>query len=328
MSPDTQIPNIQSTSAADALPNSLAVPEDTPQLVRKTTLTPISEQEYPNSVPSTLPNSINSSDEEDNIERIRTNALSRRSSLSSGISNPVPLTHRASRMSTASNATSHSRWRLRTPRNSIYTVSSLVSRPPSYKRFDPLDHQTNDESAAHEGSHMGGWKGLLSQFSGIYFAFWVVILAFVGAVAVIVPELPQIALLMWIPLAAYLTVAGYLYYRRRKERQAIEAAEPERERRESRLRELLHAMRLPDNYFFVIDNQKEHHHPVVTLLPPPPTYRNNNNPNQQQPIISEVPPTPPTTDPNRHEEDEDYVRINLHGLIDAEHRDEQRQNQS
>jgi hypothetical protein len=140
--------------------------------------------------------------------------------------------------------------------------------------------------------------------------------------------LPPVALLLWVPLIVYLAVAIYLFHKRRQERAAIAAAAPERERRESRVRELLHAMRLPDSYFFLIDNQKDHQHPVVTLLPPPPNYANDNNTNTPQPVINEIPPSPPTFYPDTTQEDEDYVRINLHGLIDAEHRDEQRQIQA
>lgn len=316
----------QSTPAT-ASPDTLTVPQEPPQILRRTTLSSVPEQEYPNSAPNALPNAITLSDYSDEIEQIRTNTLSRRSSLSSGISTPVPLTHRASRISTTSTP-SRSRWRSRTPRNSIFTLSSLVSRPPSYKRFDPIESNTNDVPPEEVAHHLGGWKGLQTQFSGVYFAFWLVVLAFVGAVAVIVPSLPPIALLLWIPLIAYLAVALYLFHKRRQERAAIAAAAPERERRESRVRELLHAMRLPDSYFFLIDNQKDHQHPVVTLLPPPPNYANDNNTNTPQPAINEIPPSPPTFYPDATQEDEDYVRINLHGLIDAEHRDEQRQTQA
>jgi hypothetical protein len=328
MCPDTEIPNADQSTPTTVSSDTLSVPEDSPQALRRTTLSSVPEHEYPNSVPSNLPNAINLSDHDDDIEQVRTNTLSRRSSLSSGMATPVPLTHRSSRISTASNTPSQSRWRSQTPRNSIFTLASLVSRPPSYKRFDPIESNPTGDDGEDEGHHLGGLRGLQTQFYGVYFAFWLVVLAFVGAVSVFVPSLPPVALLLWIPLVVYLGVSIYLLHKRRQEKAAMEAAAPERERRESRLRELLHAMRLPDSYFFHIDNQKEHRHPVVTLLPPPPTYASENNSNLPQPAITEIPPTPPTFYPNTTQEDEDYVRINLHGLIDAEHRDEQRQIQA
>ncbi|KAG2175196.1 hypothetical protein INT44_007684 [Umbelopsis vinacea] len=326
MCPVTQIPDVAQSTPTTVSSDTLLVPQEpSPALLRRTTLTAVPEQEYPNSVPSNLPNAITPEDYDDHIEQIRTNTLSRRSSLSSGLATPVPLTHRASHISIVSSAPSQSRWRSHTPRNSIFTMSSLLSRPPSYKRFDPIESDLPAD-AENEAHHLGGWKGLQTQFYGVYFAFWLVVLAFVGAVAVIVPGLPAIALLLWIPLVVYIGIAFHLFRQRRKERAAIEAAAPERERRESRVRELLHAMRLPDSYFFLIDNQKDHRHPVVTLLPPPPNYANDNNANVPQPPNNEIPPSPPPFYPNTSQEDEDYVRINLHGLLDAEHRDEQRQN--
>lgn len=275
--------------------------------------TQFSASSRPQSSFSNLPNAIDLPDEEDNrleIERIRTETLSRNPSLSS-----LPL---------ASPESTRTSVRRGTRRHSIFTTTSQLSRPPSYKRFDPLDPAMSETEAA-DRSHLGGWHGLIAQFSGVYFAFWLVILGFLGAVSIIVPGIPQITLLLWIPLVLYLSFACYFFRKRRAARPAArraaacEESYAGRGRRESRVRELLRAMRLPENYFFVISNPKEHTHPVVTLLPPPPTY---NTSNSELPTVNEIPSGPSISSDNHHPDDGDYVRINLDRLVEAEHREQ------
>lgn len=313
MSPETlpvRPPTPPSSGTASSA--NFGMPDDVHQR-RRSTQPSIASLQHPNTSVSNLPNAIDLSeqDEDDNradIERIRTETLSRSPSFASHVSVATPVTSRT-------------RVRRETPRNSIFTLTSQLSRPPSYKRFDPLEHEFPD-NVAREGSHIGGWNGLVAQFSGIYFAFWLVTLAFLGAISIIVPGIPRIALLLWIPLVLYLSFSVYFFRQRRTKMRehGDQASFVERGRRESRVRELLRAMRLPESYFFVISNQKEHSHPVVTLLPPPPTYNTDG-----EVMVNAI---PDTEHPNSHPDDEDFVRINLDRLVEAEHREERHNSQA
>ncbi|KAJ2964420.1 hypothetical protein NQZ79_g641 [Umbelopsis isabellina] len=193
--------------------------------------------------------------------------------------------------STATRSTTWSRrWRRRTPRNSLFTTASQLSRPPSYKQQDPRWNEQPD-GTIRDTSHLGGWHGITAQFHGIYFAFWLVLLSFLGAVSVFVPGLPQAAIVLWVPVVVYLCIAVYMFHRRRANRVHDNTNEDPSDRSVP-AQETMRQMRLPDSYYFVINNTKDHAHPVVTLLPPPPNYRNTAKRAQRNSMeIEELEPT-------------------------------------
>ncbi|KAG2183425.1 hypothetical protein INT43_006431 [Umbelopsis isabellina] len=197
--------------------------------------------------------------------------------------------------STATRSTTWSRrWRHRTFRNSIFTTASQLSRPPSYKQ---QDSRTNDhaDGTIRDTSNLGGWHGIAAQFHGIYFAFWLVLLSFLGAVSVFVPGLPQAAIVLWVPVVIYLCVAVFMFHRRRANRVHNDTNEDPSDHTLP-AQESMRQMRLPDSYYFVINNTKDHAHPVVTLLPPPPNYRNAAKGAQRNSMeIEELEPTGPET---------------------------------
>lgn len=228
-----------------------------------------------------LPNSISRTETPD-IEEVRSARI-------------VPSRNQSttSLTSTATRSTSWSRrWRHRTLRNSIFTTTSQLSRPPSYKQQDPRLGEHGD-GTIRDTSSMGGWHGIAAQFHGIYFAFWLVLLAFLGAVSVFVPGLPQAAIVLWVPVVIYLCVAVYMFRRRRASQNHNER---EQEDPSNPAHESMRQTRLPDSYYFVINNTKDHAHPVVTLLPPPPNYRNAAKRAQRNSMeIEELEPTVPAT---------------------------------
>ncbi|CAO3593045.1 unnamed protein product [Absidia cylindrospora] len=182
-------------------------------------------------------------------------------------------------------------------------LRSVLSRPPSYKRYDnpeQEEQQARDIAAlrrleqyyenerntgllhqllwAEEGEKVPVKQVLLSciadQFTGFYMAFWIIIFVFLGAVSVFVPGLPQAAKALWIPLALYcIGVLVFFSYHRRHATKIYELEQQIGRARRRRLNELLSNMELPSDHYFVIeDRSTSHAHPVVTLLPPPPNY--------------------------------------------------------
>ncbi|CAM0143119.1 hypothetical protein VKS41_006117 [Umbelopsis sp. WA50703] len=228
-----------------------------------------------------LPNSISRTESHD-IDEVR----SPRAPLSRNQST-------TSLTSTTTRSTSRSRrWYRRTPRNSIFTTASQLSRPPSYRQHDSLQDEQPDD-ANRDTSHLGGWPSFASQFYGIYFAFWLVLLSFLGAVSVFVPGLPQAAMVLWVPVVLYLATAAFMFHRRRSN-QVRNAPQRDTSNSSDQAPESMRQMRLPDSYYFVINNTKDHTHPVVTLLPPPPNYRNAAKHAQRNSMeIEEVEPEAP-----------------------------------
>ncbi|ORZ15321.1 hypothetical protein BCR42DRAFT_51622 [Absidia repens] len=160
-------------------------------------------------------------------------------------SNP---THRPSRFSFVSRRTT----RLR----------SVLSRPPSYKRYD------NPEQEEQQARDIAALRRLEQYYENerntglLHQLIWAE------------EGLPQAAKALWIPLALYCVgVLVFFGYHRRRATKIHELEQQIGRARRRRLNELLSNMELPSDHYFVIeDRSTSHAHPVVTLLPPPPDY--------------------------------------------------------
>ncbi|KAI8149932.1 hypothetical protein BJV82DRAFT_585254 [Fennellomyces sp. T-0311] len=187
---------------------------------------------------------------------------------------------------------------------------TIASRPPSYKAYSSEERniQRQQEWAAairlqqyyhHERRLRSGsrwlqeilwnredeqvhWKDAFTacfaeQFQGFHMAFWVVLFVFVGAISVFLPNLTSAAFALWIPLILYVLLAFFMLYHRKKRLRRIQQLEYQvAQARERRIRELMSAVELPENHYFVTEYRRSSHaHPVTTLLPPPPAYQHS-----------------------------------------------------
>ncbi|KAI9491543.1 hypothetical protein BDB00DRAFT_832701 [Zychaea mexicana] len=190
--------------------------------------------------------------------------------------------------------------------------ATLASRPPSYKINDTAEQNQQRQQEWEALVHLqqlyqrerrlqsgGGWLQALvwnsgeeernnrlrwkdafsaclnEQFHGFHMAFWIVLLAFVGAISVFLPGISSAAFALWIPLVVYAAIAVFMVHHRRQRRRKIQRLEYQvAQAREQRIRELMAAVELPENHYFVTDyaTSSRHTHPVTTLLPPPPSY--------------------------------------------------------
>ncbi|KAI8063928.1 hypothetical protein BC940DRAFT_335650 [Gongronella butleri] len=176
------------------------------------------------------------------------------------------------------------------------SLASLVSRPPSYK----LDSQVDLEAFEAE-LHMAiqalrcvpRWT---RQFHGIPLIFWLFVFMFTGGSSVLVPGLPVLALLLWVPLLLYFVVLLYAHAMQcRRERQLGDLYHDLTLIQQHRQARLLHATTLPSSLFFFQYYTDDHAHPVTTLMPPPPCYHVEDAPPpfhsaaNQQPINTSSP---------------------------------------
>ncbi|KAI9265148.1 hypothetical protein BDA99DRAFT_559222 [Phascolomyces articulosus] len=210
---------------------------------------------------------------------------------------------------------SHPRHLQRSELPSIHRSSTLASRPPSYKAYATSEQNIQREQEwgalvrlqklyQHERRlERGGtwfktllwnssgeevengpfrWRDVFAacvheQFQGFHMTFWIVFLVFVGAISVFLPNLSNATFALWIPLIVYVLIAIFMLRQRRKRKEKIQKLECQVvHAREHRIQELVRAVELPENHYFVTEHSRiGHTHPVTTLLPPPPTYQRN-----------------------------------------------------
>ncbi|KAI8984271.1 hypothetical protein BDF20DRAFT_858968 [Mycotypha africana] len=129
------------------------------------------------------------------------------------------------------------------------------------------------------------------QFWGFPVTFWLLLFGFIGCLSFIVHEMPNLYLLLWIPLGLYLIGVKVVHSRQRRWLARLEDLESQVQ--QERSRRLITGRTSHDNssrtteeevikdkykdHFFIIMEDENHSHSVVTLLPPPPAYLKAND---------------------------------------------------
>lgn len=159
------------------------------------------------------------------------------------------------------------------PSLSEYGEGSRPSpRPPSYKldshqrHLVSLDLLERSPLCYHQSTKSPIWR---HQFHGTPLVFWLMFFVLIGTISLFIPQLPPIALILWLPLLLYfvgiLLVHG-IYSRKASTLHQMTTAHQQQQQQQQQSNEY-------SDLYFLRSTSQQHSHAFTTLLPPPPSYQ-------------------------------------------------------
>ncbi|SAM00841.1 hypothetical protein [Absidia glauca] len=148
-------------------------------------------------------------------------------------------------------------------------------RPPSYKPDPHHRHLISLDLLErsplcyhhHQSTKAPIWR---HQFHGTPLVFWLMFFVLIGTISLFIPQLPPIALILWLPLLLYfigiLLVHG-IYSRKACTLHQMTALQQHQQQQQQQQRNEY------SDLYFLRSTSQQHSHAFTTLLPPPPSYQ-------------------------------------------------------